>query len=282
MDDSKLRTLIREYKVLPQDGTTYSNIMSKPTYHYLVPNDSRGRDIAVVHANGDVAINLWNMEGRSVNVVNREGQIVTTNIKVNIVPGTIVVNKAGQLEEVQIYRGPQANDQALRVSTATVDGIQMVVTSGAGQAMTIQYVAKNGNVTTVNGLNYYILDSKYKRDIVFTPGGQLLAENYAHVIMQVMLEQLGVVIKGQETTVFDVTAAYRRPVVSFLENGTIIKTFQDPQYSAIGGRNVNGQVVDADLKTVVTVMESEGANNGTVFKQQYTYNNDQLIERMEH
>ena len=275
-------TVLREQPHLIGPDGRYSNQVGAPTYHYLIPNDSRGRDIAVRFENNDLGINLWWLEGKSVDVIN--GELHTFTEGVGIMPGSVVVDSKNNLKEVQIYKAPSAEEQkaySVTLKDRQTGEVIAEVAGGSGKPLTVTFKARNRQPeTTVMANNYAVLDSQFKHNVYFTAGGQLLAEQYAHITVQVALSQFGVATSGDEIIIYDVRAPFRTPVQAFMIGSTaipdskIVKTFESTKYSVQIAKE-NGQQVNKQ-KTVMIVYESEGVAPDAVKAQEYQFIGDHL------
>ena len=275
-------TVLREQPHLIGADGRYSDQVGVSTYHYLIPNDSRGRDIAVRFENNDLGVNLWWLEGKNVQVINGEAHTFTINV--GTMPGSVVEDSKNTLKEVQIYKAPAAEEQKpYRVTLRDRQTNEVIaeVAGGNGKPLTVTFKARDGQPeTTVIANDYAVLDAKFKHNVFNTAGGQLLAEQYAHITVQVALSQFGVATSGDETIIYDVRAPFRTPVQAFMTGSTaipdskIVKTFADTQYS-IQPVQENGQQVNKQ-KTVMIVYESEGVAPDNVKAQKYQFTGDHL------
>jgi len=94
--------------------------------------------------------------------------------------------------QVQIYRGPNILDtknnpqpEVFELRDQVTDELEVTIERLEDQRVRFTYSYGANNSTTVFGNEYVILDSNFKRNIIFSVGGQLLAERYAHIVVPV-------------------------------------------------------------------------------------------------
>ena len=111
----KISDILRQYH-RGSNAAHYTSLRGIPTYHYLAPpNDSRGRDFITRMGNGDVALNLWWLEGKG-------------KFKANILPASIVVDQFGVFKRMMafdhdanmVFKNAQDQPYTLRVNTYSV------------------------------------------------------------------------------------------------------------------------------------------------------------------
>ncbi|MDP8213470.1 MAG: hypothetical protein P9X22_09340 [Candidatus Zapsychrus exili] len=278
--------VVNEYPALlvtdnETSNSTYTNIFGRALKHYLIPNDSRGRDIAVLYPSKDLGINLWSFEGRDIKVRYNGDEPKSFKTKVGTNPGVISVNanERNMLQGVQIYKAADIEEEAFNVELRGKNkegelnkgDVVATVTGGKGEMLKVKYA----NGLKVEGYEYLVLDSKFKRSVVYTLGGRLLAEKFAYVVSQVAKKELSVATNGEEIMIFDVSSPIRLPIQSYLmngtlEDGTVLKVFADQDFSIDSTGEFNRQ------KNVFVVNEAEGLAPDQFYSHEYTYLDDEL------
>ena len=113
--------VVRETRVLIDESGRYRrHATGRPVYKFLIPNDSRGREVAVQYPNGDVSISLWWFEGRKVEV-KTNGKAEKYTLRPGIEPGTVVFKKNGSLKETKVYQAPVEGGKVFDVPFVAAD-----------------------------------------------------------------------------------------------------------------------------------------------------------------
>ena len=213
-DDTKRAATLEHIQALQSMYTknipTFSDKPGLPTYHYLLPNDSRGRDVAAIYPNGDLGVNLLWLEGETLTVVN--GTTSLSHMRPGILPGTIVIQANKGLREISLLK----------------DKINISVTDHSGNKIDMQ------------ANEYHVLDAKFKKNMIYSIGGQLLAERFNYVKARIIKEFLGVAIKDTETIYYDIFSPYLKPIYGVLttdqlhmNQSRITQVFVDKNYEIL-------------------------------------------------
>ena len=257
----------------------------KPTVrHFLIPNDPRGRSIAIRYPTGNLGIKLWQFEGAKDLVVNYSNgsEVTIPEIQAGIMPGNIVLNRYNEVEEVQIYRSSAMADRQ-PFDLDIVEGFQEVGPTFAriyrDDQGRIQYsYAVHGKVITVQANEYLVLDSDFKTVMIDTVGGRPLARGYDKNIVRVAQGFLGLpnINSGLEFVFFDLTAPYQ-------------KAYKAYTYTAQKAWELSG--IFYDVNTIVSsendipqvtefqVLKEKDLLTGAILPSTYMYVNGEYVQR---
>ncbi|MBF0122003.1 MAG: hypothetical protein HQL21_01180, partial [Candidatus Omnitrophica bacterium] len=301
-------TIIREYPklVLSEEvvnGRTikhYSdNQYGKAKYHFLIPNDSRGRDVGVLYADNTLELQLWALEGKTDILVKYNGdknEKALSTPQVGLRPGSIIADlkNLSEAPAVQMLRMPAKTDApfsfaipsvsfGLNKFTKDMNHIVARVSGGNGQPLTVTYA----DGYQVTAYEYMTMDSKLKVSQYFTPAGRSLAEKFGRVTSLPMLHYFGKTMLGEEITVLDVRAQVRRPLAAYWDGGDRnnptrqeVKFFNNDKtvYEIKGGRTIDGgsRIVDADQMTYEYAWEGAGFDASKFSEQRSPFKNGEL------
>ncbi|HQL41540.1 MAG TPA: hypothetical protein PLO93_04510, partial [Candidatus Omnitrophota bacterium] len=256
-----------------KDGTTdYTTKTGRPTYQYLQPNDARGRSLAIAYPDGNLELNFWWMEAETKHVTN--GNQHEVYMRPGILPGHMLIGEDGKFKAFEIYKGvrpevSQNNDISWQDQQENV----FVMSRSEDQRFVLTVTTPGKDTISMKGNEYHVLGEPYRREIVFSAAGQLLAEKYSFMRMQVMKENFGVAVKDVETTLYDITSNYRKPVVSFLDDGTITKDYLKIVFSIEEKNGIYYQ------RTIVLVNETEGLDVSKINLQEYSYLDGKMVNK---
>ena len=180
----------------------YSTQLGNPTASFLVPHDSRGRDLIALSPDGKKELFFWWFEGRTVSLV--DGGSVTVNEPIGIPPGGMVVNEDGSLLHSVLFE-------------RTED-------------FPMHNAERGAKVIPAN--HYYVLDAPFLRTLIYTPGGALLAEESAYVLNLVAAGFAGIQTKGEQRVIYDPYSPFQSPAYRVHENGRLAGVTVDEKYTA--------------------------------------------------
>ena len=291
-------------RLVGKDGR-YTRESDLAIKRYLIPHDSRGRDIVSVYPDGKMVLNLWFLEGAQNLVVNFNGghDPQTVSLRGGILPGIVLTDrKSGKLEEVALY-SPRTNGDFVPYSLDLVripfdenkgniplaamslgDKVATVTERIGYNPMTVVFDSVDGQTgpTTYRGYDYIVMDSKLKRKAVYTPGGQLLAERFARVNVSIAKGMLGSILNNTDIVVYDLNSEYRRPIQAYnvMDDGSVVitKSYDAPHFNIVHRQNGDATSRMAQ-KVSLDAYESEGLDNTKVFLQRSEYVDGDLVDR---
>ncbi|NTV29225.1 MAG: hypothetical protein HGA80_03985, partial [Candidatus Omnitrophica bacterium] len=306
-------TVIREYPKLIEvhNGVARyaDNKYGQAKYHFLLPNDSRGRDVAILYADQSLELQLWALEGDEKILVRYNGDDTEKQLpqlKVGLRPGSIIANLKDLNEHaaVQMLQMPDQSDSSVNFdliageysdkdarekNTFTRTNVVTArVRGGENAQFKITLYPGTSSERNLTAYRYMTMDAKRKLSQFFTPAGRTIMEHFAHQTAQVGKGVYGDTFLNEEYSVLDVSSQIRKPLGGTwrdpFNNNEFrqIKWFDNKktEYSIIGGERIPGgqRIVNADQKTVEYVWEGEGMDATKFQEQRSEFMNGELLQ----
>ncbi|MBF0122602.1 MAG: hypothetical protein HQL21_04230, partial [Candidatus Omnitrophica bacterium] len=193
---------------------SYSSDQGLATDHYLIPNDSRGRDAFQIMPNGNLEVPMWWFEGVPVRITDGPAQIDVKPV-VGIMPGVVVIGKDGKYKHTLVYDKTE------------------LTPAGDPNDANLQIKANR----------YRVLDAEFMLGAKLSPGGRVMREHFRHLVHRVAAGKLGVATEGVEEIVYDMFSPFQVPLYGLKTGKDGIKRItQVPEVEAFSSVSTSSRV----------------------------------------